>query len=130
MLLLALCGQMYGMEVDKVEKASNVMIAAWEVTPETRLDVFDEVIIQKHQNGTYSVKHFSRPKGLRETRCDLKSVIEVTMPNSSTVRAILSHTPDNIELTLPQEESWYTHPVATHSAAVLSTILLMAALFH
>lgn len=139
MLLLALCGQVSAMEQSlsnviinmpsQVKEASTIMIAAWVVTPKTVLDVHDEIIISKYPNGMHGIKHFSRPKGLRETRCELTSVRELASLGENAVHEILlKHTGDQFNLVLP-EQAWYKHPLATHSIAILSTILLMGALF-
>lgn len=130
-LLLALCGQTYTMDVDKIKQTSKVIIATWVVTPETTLNEHSEFRLFQYPNGARRITYTCRPKGIFEQSCNNKSVMEIALSSNSGVCPILlKHTTDNIELALPEEEVWYKHPVATHGAAVLSTILLIAALFH
>lgn len=129
LLFLVMCSQTYAMDLEKTKKPFSIMVAAWVVTPQTILGEYDQIIISKYPNGMHGIKHFSRPNGMRETRCDFVSVFEVVSPALGSIQElVLKNHGDTIELAKPQE-AWYKHPVATHSFAVLTTLLAISALY-
>ena len=134
-LFLVMPGQMYGMHPtspglcrDSKDKPVTIIVAAWATTSETPLHEHSEVRIWQLPGGR-TMSYTCRPKSVWEKPISIKTVIEFTpLETSSEYPLLLSCSQEQIVVT-QCEKPWYKHPVATHSAAVLSTILLMGALF-
>lgn len=128
-LFLVMSGQMYGMQKQK-DKPVTIIVAAWAMTPETPLNEQSEVRIWQLPGGR-TMSYTCRPQGVFDTQLPIKSVVEFTPSEKhNAYPLLLKYANDQFEITQSApEEPWYKHPVATHSAAILSTILLMSALF-
>lgn len=129
MFMVLVVGQYtYAME------GSRVIVAAWVETPETQLKEFDQIIVTKNPNDTFSIKHFSKPNGFKETQCKQKAVIEMPSVFEGIVHGLgVQRSVNDLgdgELALIESVSprWFTHPYATHGIAVLATVLVMKAL--
>ncbi|MGE0009745.1 MAG: hypothetical protein AB7F19_04320 [Candidatus Babeliales bacterium] len=130
-LFLVMCGQMYAMEKEQTQQRISIMVAAWVVTPDTPLNEKSEFRLFQFPNGSRKITYTSRPQGIFEKPCDVKTVLE--LPASSVIDIPIhlhSCTKDYLKLSAPQDVHWYKSSIVTHGAAVLSTILVMAALFH
>lgn len=126
-LFLVISGEIYGMDVQS-NKPVTIIIAAWATTPETLLDEQSEVRIWQLPGGR-TMSYTSRPKGVWEKRIEIKSMLEFTPSETSTEYSLLLSCLQGEMAVTQIEKPWYKHSMATHGAAIVSTILLMRALF-
>ena len=103
----------------------QLVVAAWVTTPDTTLDVHDQIIISKSLNGMHAIKHFSRPKGVREIRCSPSSALILPWEGKGNKQIMLRKGNDLFEL-MVLKRGWYKHPAVTHSLIALLTVMMFS----
>ena len=121
--LMLVSSTVFSMEDD--DQVTTLVIAAWGTTQNKQLSSeWAEFTVKKNQHGNCSVKYRNLPKGIIMPLPVGPSDMATTLwsPNSKHRITLVQHD-DGIKLVL-HKSSWYTHPAFTHSALVLTVMLL------